>query len=104
MFLKEVWKLKKAIIIATIAILGLIVLIKSGILDSLLLFVLVGAVPGTNYSIPSTFMLLAIMSVIWLLVFRIAAIEALNSTKSKRSTKRRTEHVKRMPKRRYSQI
>jgi len=94
--------MKKAIIISCISIGGLIVLEQSGILNSLLMFLLVGAIPGTDYN--SSIMMLLIASVIWLLFFRFAAIEALYSISVKRSAKRIVQQKKRMPKRRFSEI
>jgi hypothetical protein len=96
--------MKKAIIISCISIAGLIVLEQSGILNSLLMFLLVGAIPGTDYNVPSSIMMLLIASVIWLLFFRFAAIEALYSISVKRSAKRIVQQKKRMPKRRFSEI
>ena len=97
--------MKKAIIITGVAVLGLVILIKAGILDSLLIFLLAGQIPGTTYAIPSTFMLLAIISILWLLLFRFTAIEAVHTVSTKRSAKKHVEQrKKRMPKRRYSQI
>jgi uncharacterized membrane protein len=95
--------MKKTIIITTIALVGLIVLAKIGFFESLLLFFLVGAIPGTHYNIPSTFMLLAIVSIIWLLLFRFMTVE-LSSSPTKQPQKRRASHKKRMPKRRYGQV
>jgi uncharacterized membrane protein len=98
-------KLKKAIIITSVAILCLVVLVKSGVLDSLVIFLLVGQIPGTNFTIPSTLMLLVIVSIIWLLLFRFTAVEALNSASLKRSAKHKVaQRKKRMPKRRFEQV
>lgn len=96
--------MKKVIIITAIAILALVILMKSGILDALVVFLLAGEIPGTKFAVPSTFMLLGIVSIIWLLIFRLAAIEALHSISLKRSAKRQVERKKRLPKRRFGQI
>lgn len=96
--------MKKAIIISCVAITGLILLEQSGILNSLLLFLLVGAIPGTDYNVPSSIMLLLIASIVWLIIFRFTAIEAFYSVSVKRSAKRIAQHKKRMPKRRFSEI
>jgi hypothetical protein len=96
--------MKKSIIIACLACLGLVILIKSGMIDSLILFLLVGIIPGTNYAIPSSVMLLAIFSILWLLVVRFAAVELFYLFIDKRNAHSKTSHKKRMPKRRYSQI
>jgi arginine exporter protein ArgO len=96
--------MKKAIIITCIAGFGLFALAQSGLLESLLLFLLVGAVPGTDYSIPSHVMLLAIIGIVWLIVVRFMAVELFYSYMDKRAKEQKTVHKKRMPKRRFSQI
>jgi hypothetical protein len=96
--------MKKIIIIACLACLGMVILIKSGMIESLVLFLLVGIVPGTNYVVPSSVMLMAIFCVLWLLVIRFAAVELFYILMDKRNTAQKTNHRKRMPKRRYSEI
>ncbi len=64
---------------------------ESGILNSLLLFLLVGAIPGTNYNVPSSVMLLVIITIMWLVLFRFTAIEGLPL---KRSAKHQLERKK----------
>lgn len=96
--------MKKTIIIACLASLGLVILIKSGIIESLVLFLLVGIIPGTNYSLPSNVMLMAIFSIVWLLVIRFTAVELFYLFIDKRSGITKSDHKKHMPKRRYSQI
>lgn len=96
--------MKKILIITGTTLAMLIVLAESGVLDSLLIFLLAGQVPGTEYTIPSSFMLLAIISIIWLVVFRFAGLEVSHSITTKRGAKRQAERKKRMPKRRYAQI
>lgn len=96
--------MKKATIITCLVSLGLVALIQSGIIDSLIFFWLVGAVPGTHYSIPSGVMLLAIAGMLWLLVFRFTAVEIVYACIDKRTTQQRLARKKRMPKRRFGQI
>jgi hypothetical protein len=93
--------MKKAVIIVALAVLGLVILAKAGIFDSLMLFVLAGIIPGTKYAIPSTFMLLLIMSVAWLLFFNLVPIDTQRSGKT---AKKKTTAKKRLPKQRYKQI
>lgn len=97
--------MKKAVIIAGVSILGLVILTKSGVFDALLVFLLAGQIPGTHFAVPSTIMLLTIISIVWLVIFRLTAIEATNAVSTKRSAKRHVERrKKRMPKRRYSRV
>jgi uncharacterized membrane protein len=96
--------MKKSVVVVGLVCLGLIILINSGVVDSLVLFLLVGIVPGTNYAVPSNIMLLVIFSIVWLIVVRFAAIELFYFIKDRRAEASKTNHKKRMPKRRYSQI
>ena len=96
--------MKKAIIIACAASLGLVILVKSGVIDSLVLFLLVGVVPGTNYVLSSNVMLLIIISIVWLFVVRFAAVELFYFIMDKRTKALKATYKKRMPKRRYSQV
>lgn len=96
--------MKKAIIISCVGASLLIILGVSGILDSLLLFLLVGAVPGTNYTVPWSIMLLIIVGIMWLVIFRFALLDSFQAISTKKSTKAHVQRKKRMPKRRYSQI
>lgn len=96
--------MKKAIIIAVLVGFGLIILLNSGIVESLVLFLLAGIVPGTNYAIPSSVMLLCIIGIVWLIIFRFMAIEAYLAYTSKRAAKNSQHHKKRLPKRRFEQV
>jgi hypothetical protein len=96
--------MRKGIVIACLGALGLVVFIKSGVIESLILFLLVGIVPGTDYVVPSNVMLLAIFSIIGLIISRFAARELFYLFMDKRAAIQKPNHKKRMPKRRYSEI
>ena len=96
--------MKKTLILTILAIIGLIAFVQSGILNSLIMFVLVGAIPGTSHNISPSFMLLAMMTIIWIVIFRLTAVETFYSITTKHLTKRQEERKKRMPRRRYNQI
>lgn len=96
--------MKKTIILTLLVGLGLTVLFNSGIVESLMLLLLAGIVPGTNYAIPSSIMLLCIVSIVWLILFRFMAIEAYIAYINKRSDKKVALHKKRMPKRRFGRV
>lgn len=97
--------MKKSIVIACLASLGIVLLIKSGMIESLILLLLVGIVPGTDYAIPSSVMLTAILVIACLFVARFAAVELFYMFIDKRTAAEKTSHhKKRMPKRRYSEI
>jgi hypothetical protein len=93
---------KKVPVIVALAIIGLVVLAKAGILDSLMLFILAGVIPGTHYVVPSTLMLLLIMSAAWLLLFNLVSFEPREPVKA--SKKKSTAAKKRLPKQRYKEI
>ena len=94
----EVRKMNKNIAVALFSIIGCIILVQSGIFDALVAFLLVGAIPGTAYSIPPAFMLLLIATIGWLLIIRFAPLPT--DSKKKKTAKPK----KQMPRRRYSQI
>lgn len=96
--------MKKPMLIAGAVILSLIVLVHSGIFDSLLIFLLVGAIPGTSYSVPSTLMLLILISLMWLVVFRLTIFDALQAKRQSGDKKSAPPQKKRLPRRRYSHI
>ena len=96
--------MKKVIIISCICIATVLILNEFGILNSLLMFLLVGAIPGTEYNVPWGVMLLVTLSILWLVIFRFTLLELFVSITNKKSAKLHLERKKRMPKRRFSQI
>jgi hypothetical protein len=83
----------------------IIALIPLGFFDSLMIFLLAGQVPGTHYTVPPSFMLLATLGILWLLVLRFTAFELFQAISLKRSAKQKpVQHEKRLPKRRFSRI
>lgn len=97
--------MKKYLIITAVAIISLVVFIKSNIAGALAMFILFGIMPGTPYVVPPSTMFLIMSAAIWLILFRFTAIEVLihraNLKKYKQhlSTPRST-----LPRRRFSQI
>lgn len=55
---------KKHLIITAVIILGVVAILQSGVLSTLLVFLLVGAIPGTTFSIPPVTMLLLVIAAI----------------------------------------
>lgn len=96
--------MKKNAIIITSGAAAVFVLAKAGVFNALLLFVLVGAIPGTDYSIPSSFMLLASLTAMWFLLFRWAALKTLHHRAVKKLQTSRAAHKKQLPKRRFNQL
>lgn len=96
--------MKKTALITIVTIISLFVLAQSGIFESLMLLLLVGAVPGTSYSIPPNAMLLAVIASTWLIVFKLAFSELTTIRTQKRAAKKHVERKKRMPVQRFSEI
>jgi uncharacterized membrane protein len=96
--------MKKAGIIALISLIVLAILVKSGMVDSLMLFVLGGIVPGTNFVVPSTFMLLLMASVAWLVVFSFVPSDIFSASAKKKSAKKSQSAKTRLPKQRFKQV
>ncbi len=90
--------MKKTVIITISTIVMLTVLYKSGVISALGYFILVGVVPGTNYAVPSTFMLLLMTSVAWVCLFSFLPINLVKNSTNKKQPKRP------LPKRRYGRI
>ena len=93
--------MRQAVIIALVGFVCLVVLAQSGMFEALMLLLLMGVVPGTSLTIPSSVMLLAIIGVIWLIIFRFIIADTLQA---KHLTRLRAERKKRTPNRRFSQI
>lgn len=96
--------MKKHTIIPILAVISIIFIIKSGIIYSFAIFLLVGVVPGTTYVVPSNIMLLIISAIAWIVLLRFTAIEIFYTYAHKRSAKQHIERKKRMPQRRFSEI
>lgn len=96
--------MKKVLFLICLGVSGLIILEQFGVLNSLFIFLIAGVIPGTSYSLPSSLMLLIMITIMWLVIFRLAAVETFYSITTKRTLKRRIAQKKRMPRRRYNQI
>jgi Na+/H+ antiporter NhaA len=95
--------MKKVIITVLLAIAALVILLQSGVFDSLALFILAGIIPGTKYAVPSTFMLLLMMSVAWVVVFSLLPLSTLRSSTAS-GKKHRTKLNNQLPKRRFREV
>ena len=96
--------MKNQIARAVFIIIVLIGLNEFGILNAFIMFLLVGAVPGTDYSVPSSFMLTIMIISLWLIFYKFTAVKALNRHTANKWLKRANAHKKRMPRRRFSEI
>lgn len=96
--------MRKSVIIFCLVGSGLIILGQFNAFEWLMMFLLVGAIPGTDYSIPYQAMLIVLVSLISLVVFRVIVTETFYKLLRTRLQKTIVERKKHFPKRRYSQI
>ncbi len=96
--------MRKVVVWLLIGIFIVLVLGESGILTSLLMFLLVGAIPGTGYAVPAGVMLLVMTISAWFVLLQFAAFKLFRSWSLRRLTEQHQITKKRMPRRRYSQI
>ena len=96
--------MKKIITGVLLAIVAIFILKQSGILDALLLFILVGAIPGSTISLsPSMTLALITLSALALLI-HITVPAIITLTAQYRSVKKKQLAKNKMPKRRFSEI
>lgn len=91
--------MKNPLTIAALCLLAVIIFIKTGVANTLLMFLLVGAVPGTMYNISPAFMLLIFVTIMWLVLLHFTGIDARQIR-----PKTHTDYKKRMPKKRFEQV
>lgn len=96
--------MKKQVVVAGAVVLATIVLFKSGVVDALIAFLLVGAIPGTTYSLPPATMSLIISILLLAILLRSAAIPFVNYLRINRLARRYLQRKERLPKRRFGQI
>jgi hypothetical protein len=95
-------KRKEQTLLILITLVGGLILIESGIFTSLLNFLLVGAIPGTTYSIPPAFMLLLIFTTMWVFVLRFIGTDNFTAPRKKGRTGAASK--KRLSRRRYGEV
>lgn len=96
--------MRKGVIIFCLLGSGLIILGQFNAFEWLMMFLLVGAIPGTDYSVPYQAMLIILIALISLVVFRVVITEAFYKLLRGRLQRAVLERKKHFPKRRYSQI
>jgi hypothetical protein len=96
--------MKKPILITIFALLACIILFQSNVLESLMLFLLIGAIPGTSLTLSPSAMLMLFFAIAWVVAFRLVIMRYLAVRTKRHSAKKRAEHKKRMPARRFKQI
>jgi hypothetical protein len=97
-------KVKKSYFIVSGAIIVLLTCVKLNVLQALLLFFLVGAIPGTTVAVPSSIMLFLILAAAWLIIFRFTALKAFEKRALNHLVKTYQERKSNLPKRRFGQV
>lgn len=80
-----------------------LVIVYTGFLNSLLAFLIVGAVPGTDYTISPTILLAVYGALLWIVFFRASIIQLIAFAK-KRANLQKADPKQQLPKRRYSRV
>lgn len=96
--------MKQRVALVAIVFLLLFTLAKSGVIDSLFIFLLVGAIPGTNWSLPAGFMLTVSFAAVTALAVRYTIVAILDERDLRRRTKKYIARRERMPKKRFRSI
>ena len=96
--------MKKIFIFTIAGLLACAILIQSDVIDSLLMFIMAGAIPGTSYSIPPVLMLMIIFAVFWMAFFRMVVRPIARRHAGEQKLKKHAAHKKRMPTRRFKRI
>jgi len=92
--------MKQYIPLILIAAVALFALSSSGVASSLLIFLLLGVVPGTTYAISPFIMLLITMSLLWLVMLHLTSRSAA-ALQTTRLFIRLTSRKQQLPRRRF---
>ena len=96
--------MQKTIILTTTALLFLIATAGTWIPDAIILFFLVGVIPGTAYTVPADIMLIGIAATFWLTLISLPFTRRLIRSIKNKLPKQTKKPKKQLPGRRYSQI
>lgn len=96
--------MKKTLIITTAIILITAFAVESGMLNALIMFVLMGQIPGTSYSVPASVMLVLLGITITLMIVRFITAKTRHTVTIRRLVKKHLAHKARMPRRRFGEI
>lgn len=96
--------MKKKLSLSLLTALAALLTIQSGVFDALIAFLLVGAIPGTTYSVPPAAMMTLGVIALWALTIRFAAIPLLTFIAIDRLARHHLSRRERLPKRRFGQI
>lgn len=96
--------MKKHIYCATIIVAVLALLQKSGVISNLLLFLLTGALPGLDYTVPADTMLILLIAATWLMTVQFILLPLLHLAHLEKHARRYLARKNQFPKRRYQRI
>lgn len=96
--------MKKHLIIVLCILLLLAIIIEAGIVDALVAFLLIGVLPGTDYALSPSTMLLIGSFALALLVLQFIALPLAHHLHINRLARHYLKRKERFPKRRFGQI
>lgn len=96
--------MKNPVTQVAIAAIIIVILTELGVFNALTLFLLVGAIPGTDYSLPPAFMLFAMLGLMWFVLSRFAIVKSFRRRVGSKLAKRIRQHKKHTARHRFSQI
>lgn len=92
--------MKNLMLIVGIIVVGITLLVQSGVLSAALVFLLTGAIPSTIYSISPTIMLVITITSLWLIIAAASQHWARKHTTG--NATQRIHQAVSLPRRRYS--
>lgn len=95
--------MKKSYQIAALCLISIAIILKTGIANALLLFLLVGAIPGTGYNIPAAGMLFLVMIPAWFAFVRFLMLGSVQAKIKNILNVSRVESKKRFARKRFEQ-
>jgi|GEM_PF-535622 len=96
--------MKKIVIAACSIFLIFYVLSKSGVLSALLIFLLAGVVPGTNWSLPAGVMLGICAAIAFVFTTHFVVFSIVQELDLRRLTRKYIARKNRMPKKRFLSV
>lgn len=96
--------MKKTLLTTAIVILLTAILAESGAFNAIVMFLLMGQIPGTSYSVPASTMLFLLSITTILIIAHFVTTRTRHSVAIHRLLKKHLAHKARMPRRRFGQI
>ncbi|HMI09571.1 MAG TPA: hypothetical protein VK497_04240 [Candidatus Saccharimonadales bacterium] len=96
--------MKNPYTIVALCLIGIAFFLKAGVANALLLFLLVGAIPGTSYNVPAAGMLFIVLVPVWLVLVRITMLESVQAWIKNQINRGSATQKKRLPRKRFEQV